>query len=58
MQRVGQAVGSRLDHLDRRLQIGPLRIEQQQDVCVASLHLLAREIKADFGSALEVSRRF
>jgi hypothetical protein len=40
--------GARLHHLNDRLQIGLLRGEQYQHVGVAGLHLLLREIEADF----------
>ena len=56
-RRVGKTRGARLHHLDGRLQIGLLRIEQQQHVGVAALHLLLREIEAELGGALEIARR-
>ena len=39
------------------MQIGRLRGEQQQDVGIAGLHLLAREVEADLGGAFEGARR-
>src|SRR5712691_3018932 len=54
---VGQSVGPRLDDGDHRLQIGLLRKEQEEDIGVAGLHLLAGEIEADLGGAFKVPGR-
>jgi hypothetical protein len=55
---VGQAGDLRLNPREYRLLIGYLRGEQDQEVGVAALHLLLREIEADLGRALELNGRF
>ena len=55
-RRIGEPRRAGLHHLNHRLLIGLLGVEQQQDVGVAGFHLLAGEVETHLRSAFEVAR--
>src|SRR6516165_7900540 len=55
---IAQARGTRLHDLKGCLQIGLLRSEQNENIGIAGLHLLLREIETHLGGTLEITRRF
>lgn len=53
--RVSEAVGTRLDHVQSRLQIGLLRIHQKQCVDISTLELLMHKIEIGLFRLLELA---